>query len=167
MKKVLGWLGAIVAGLVAALAIVLVFVSAGLSRTAQESLNGALELHAARLNVAAAEKELGEGDIEGAIDAARKANARAETVGAITEELVATLRPTSRTAAAIAESSRRSAKNVAFTRRQAAVANDLVGAVAGYQQAASKLANDTNEALERILAALRETNRSIPDIGVP
>lgn len=167
MRKVLAWCGAIVAGLVAALSIVLVFVSANVSHTARESLRGALELHAARLNVAAAEKELGGGDIEGAIESARKANARAETVGTITEELVATLRPTSRTAAAITESSRRSAENVAFTRRQAAVANDLIGAVAGYQQAASKLAKDTNEALERILAALRETNRSIPNIGFP
>ena len=56
-------------------------------------------------------------------------------------------------------------RTFAFTRRQATVANDLIGAVAGYQQAASKLAKETNEALERILAALRETNRSFPNLG--
>ena len=167
MKSVLAWIGAVLAGVVAAAAIAMAFVSANLNRTAQDSLHGALELHGARLSVAAAEKELGGGDIQGALESARRANARAETVGAVTEELVATLRPTSKRAAAITESSRRSAENVAFTRRQATVANDLIGAVAGYQQAASKLAQDTNEALERILAALKETNRSFPNLGAP
>ena len=165
--KVLGWAGAVAAGLVAAVCIALAFISANVERTAQESLRGGLELHAARIAVAEAEKELGEGDIAGAIESAREANERAERVGEVTAELVATLRPTSRTATAITDSSRRSAKNVAFTRRQAEAANDLVGAVAGYQQAASDLARKTNAALERILAALRKTNRSIPDLSVP
>lgn len=162
MRKLLSWAGAVAAGLVAALSIVLAFVSANLDRTAQESLQGGLELHAARLAVADAEEKLGDGDIEGAIGSARKANERAERVGEVTAELVRTLRPTSRTAAAITRSSRRSAKNVAFTRRQAESANSLIGAVAGYQQVASELARETNAALERILAALRRTNRSIP-----
>ena len=167
MKRILPWIGAVLSGLLACVAIAMAFVSANVSRTAHSSLQGALELHSARLSVAAAERELGGGDIDAAIESARQANARAKTVGAITEELVATLRPTSRTAAAITKSSERSAQNVAFTRRQASVANDLIGAVAGYQRAASRLAGETNQALERILAALRETNRSFPNLGPP
>ena len=165
--RVMGWTGAVAAGLLAALSIVLVFVSANLERTAQDSLEGGLKLHAARLAVAAAEKELGDGNIEGAIASARKANERAEAVGKVTAELVATLRPTSRTAAAITDSSERSARNVTFTRRQADAANELIGAIAGYQQASSRLARRTNSALERILTALRETNRSFPNLPIP
>jgi hypothetical protein len=165
--KILSWVGAVVAGLVAAASIAMAFVSANVEGTARGSLAGARELLAARIAVAEAEKELGGSDIGSAIASAREANARAEDVGAITADIVASLRPTGRTAKAITESSKRSAENVGFTRRQATVANDLVGAVAGYQQAAARLADRTNDALRRILQALRRTNRSFPNPGPP
>jgi hypothetical protein len=149
--------------LLAAGTIAIAFVSADVNGTAQGSLDGARALFSARLQVAQAEKELGEGNIDAAIASAQQANERAEKVGSITAELVATLRPTGRTAKAVADSSRRSAQNVAFTRRHAGAANELIGAVAGYQVAAARLADRTNEALERILAALRKTNRSFPN----
>lgn len=167
MRRVLPWIGTALAGMVAATAILVAFVSANLERTARQSLDGAHELFAARLAVAEAEKELGGGGIDDAIESARKANERAEEVGKITARLVATLNPAARTAGAITGSSRRSAQNVSFTRRQAEAANGLIGAVAGYQAAAARLAERTNTALERILKALRKTNRSFPGTGGP
>jgi hypothetical protein len=167
MRKALSWVGTVLAGLVAAAAVATAFVSADIERTARGSVDGARELLAARIAVAEAEKELGGGDIGSAIESAREANARAEDVGAITAKVVASLRPTGRTAKAITNSSKRSAENVAFTRRQASAANDLIGAVAGYQQAAVRLADRTNDALRRILDALRRTNRSFPNPGPP
>lgn len=163
MRRALPWVGAIVAGIVAAVSIALAFVSASVQGSAQESLDGARELFAARVAVAQAEKELGSGDIDSAIASAREANRRAEQVGTITAEIVARLRPTGRRVKTITASARRGSSDVAFTRRQAAAANDLIGAVAGYQTAAADLADKTNAALRRILNALRETNRSFPD----
>jgi hypothetical protein len=167
VKKTLGWVGAVAAGLLATASIAMAFVSSDVERTARASLEGARELLAARVAVAEAEKALGGSDIGSAIASAREANARAEDVGSITADIVASLRPTGRTAKAITESSKRSAENVGFTRRQAAAANDLVGAVAGYQHAAARLADRTNDALQRILQALRRTNRSFPNPGPP
>lgn len=164
MRRALPWAGALAAGIVAAVSIGIAFISASVQGSAQESLDGARELFAARVAVAQAEKELGSADIDAAITSAREANRRAEEVGEITAEIVAYLRPTGKRARAITASARRGAGDVAFTRRHAIAANDLIGAVAGYQTAAADLADRTNTALKRILNALRETNRSFPDL---
>ena len=58
--------------------------------------------------------------------------------------------------------SRRGVRNVVLTQRQTEAVADILAVVAGYQQAATGFADDTNAALIRVLRALRRTNEEFP-----
>jgi hypothetical protein len=67
-----------------------------------------------------------------------------------------------KTAAGVTRVSRASVRNVSLSRQQTGATTDLLGLISGYQRAAGGFAKDTNSALERILRAVRRTNRSFP-----
>ena len=129
---------------------------------AGDSLNGARELYAARRAVAKAQQALGEGDLSDAVESARSANEVALEVGVATSKIVDLLGTTDDAAAKIALSARRGTRGAVFTRRQSEIVGDALGAIAGYQGAASRFSKETNEALHRILVALRRTNEELP-----
>jgi hypothetical protein len=130
---------------------------------AGESLDGARALHAARLDVAEAQEALGEGDLSDAVASARSANEVALEVGKATSKIVDLLETTDDAAAEIARAARRGARGAVFTRRQSEIVGDALGAIAGYQSAASGSSEETNRALRRILIALRRTNEEVPE----
>ncbi|MGH2734156.1 MAG: hypothetical protein ACRDKZ_01140, partial [Actinomycetota bacterium] len=125
---------------------------------ASDSVRDALDLYAARLEVAQAQKALGGSDLDDAVDAAGDANRIARRVGRLTRRIVATLVPAGRTARSTVGLARRGTQVVVATRRQSAIATGSLGAISGYQRAASRSNKVTNRALQRILVALRRTN---------
>ena len=159
MKK---WIGVVLAGLALAGSLGMFVVSMQTRSDAKASLEGARQLYAARLQVAEAQKELGNSDLSDAVQSARSANAIAIEVGEATSKIVALLEDTDDAAANIAQAARRGTQGAVFTRRQSEIVGDALGAIAGYQNAASAFSKDTNRSLRRILVALRKTNEEFP-----
>ena len=159
MKK---WIGVVLAGFALAGSLGMFAVSMQTRSDANASLDGARRLHAARLQVAEAQKELGSSDLSDAVRSARSANAIAIEVGEATSKIVALLENTDDAAANIARAARRGTQGAVFTRRQSEIVGDALGAIAGYQSAASTFSKDTNRSLQRILVALRKTNEEFP-----
>jgi hypothetical protein len=159
MKK---WIGVVPAAIARAGCLGMFAVSMQTRSDANTSLDGARRLYAARLQVSEAQKALGESDLSDAVRSARSANAVAVEVGEATSKIVALLENTDDAAADIARAARRGTQGAVFTRRQSEIVGDALGAIAGYQEAASTYAEDTNGALQRILAALRKTNEEFP-----
>jgi len=156
------WIGVGLAALVLVGSVGMFAVALGARSDANETLGGALRLHNAQLDVAEAERALGNSDLGEAVRAARSANRVALEVGRATSKIVTLLRDTDDAAGAIAASARRGTRGAVFTRRQTEIVGDALGAIAGYQRAASRFSSDTNRSLRRILAALRRTNEEFP-----
>jgi ABC-type transporter Mla subunit MlaD len=142
-----------------------VFVSAGTKVQASGTLDGARRLYAARLDVAAAEEALGGSDLEDALKSAKEANATAARVRSVTTEIADLLASAEQAATATSETSEEAVRTVSLTRRQTSATADLLALIAGYQTSATRFADDTNRALQRILRALRKTNESFPGGG--
>ncbi|MGH2755512.1 MAG: hypothetical protein ACRDLB_13925 [Actinomycetota bacterium] len=159
------WIGVALSALVLLGSIGMFAVSLGARSDSNETLEGARSLRRARLAVAEAERALGNSDLGEAVTAARSANRVALKVGDATSRIVRLLRETDKAAATIAASARRGTRGAVFTRRQTEIVGDALGAIAGYQRAASRFTGDTNRALRRILAALRKTNEEFPGGG--
>ena len=159
MKK---WIGVVAASLALAGSLGMLAVAIQTRSDAGESLDGARALYAARLQVAEAQKELGSSDLSDAVRSARSANAVAIEVGEATSKIVALLEDTDDAAGDIARAARRGTQGAVFTRRQSEIVGDALGAIAGYQSAASTFSEKTNRALQRILVALRKTNEEFP-----
>jgi conjugal transfer/entry exclusion protein len=139
-----------------------VVVASGTEHDAGKALEGSTKLYRARLDVARAEEELGTSDFAKAIATANEANASAVKVGAVTKRIVQLLDGTRSAADDITAATERGANTVEFTRRQTALAAGILEAISGYQSSATRYASVSNKALERILRALRATNRSFP-----
>lgn len=129
---------------------------------AQESLQSALRLREARIDVAEAQKALGESDIGDAVVAGREANEVALRVGDQTDRIAALLEPMQDSAERSVTEGRKGIRGAVAARRQTHVAAQVLEALAGYQRAATDNALVTNRALRRILEALRETNEDAP-----
>jgi predicted ATPase len=129
---------------------------------AHSSLEQALDLREARLQVARAQRALGSSDIEDAARSGARANEVALRVGEQTDRIAALLRPLRAAAVRTTSAGRRGIRGTVATRRQTEVAADVLEALAAYQHEASANATATNRALKRILAALRKTNREFP-----
>lgn len=160
--RLLPWLGVIGAGLILVASVGLLVAALGARADAQRSLENARRLHAARIDVARAQEELGGTDLSDANESAQRANRIALRVGHVTRRIVTQLTRVQETIGEINATARRGTRNTVFARRQTDVASDLLGAIGGYQEAAARLSRMTNRALERILAALRETNEQFP-----
>ena len=159
MKK---WIGVVAAALALAGSLGMLAVATQTRSDAGDSLDGARALYAARLHVSEAQKELGNSDLSDAVRSARSANAVAIEVGEATSKIVALLEDTDDAAGDIARAARRGTQGAVFTRRQSEIVGDALGAIAGYQSAASTFSEETNRALQRILVALRKTNEEFP-----
>ena len=155
------WGGLVLSALLAAASFGIVAVATQSKSQAQESLRDAIRLHEARLDVARAERALGGSDIGDAVESGQRANAIAVRVGVLTDRVIDVLTPLSGSTKEAVAQGRRSIKNSVIARRQTRVAAEILGAIAGYQRTAIVDADLTNEALRRILKALRETNESI------
>ena len=129
---------------------------------AQDSLESALQLREARLDVARAQDALGSSDIGDAITSGRKANAVALRVGERTDRIAALLEPMRESVERSTSQGRRGIRGAVAARRQTEIAAEVLEALAGYQRAATDSASVTNGALRRILTALRETNEDAP-----
>jgi hypothetical protein len=152
----------IAAGLFLAVSAVTLVVAVQAKTQAHSTLDQAHRLYEARLQVAQAQKDLGNSDLDTAVDSAGKANATAERVKAITTEIADLLGAADIAAAATSKTSRASVKNVALTRKQTVATSNVLAAIAGYQRVATRFATETNRALVRILRAVRKTNESFP-----
>lgn len=166
-NRYLPWLGSIAAGVALAVAGGMLVVAVGAKADARRALDNSERLHQAQLDVARAEEALGGNDLGDANQAAANANETALRVGEVTERIVAQLSKVRVTVDRITAVARRSSRSAAFARRQTDVASDLLGSIGGYQTAAARLARITNDALERVLEALRRTNREFPGGGFP
>lgn len=125
---------------------------------AADARRSAATLYEARLQVAKTQEQMGESNLDDAVEGANTANATALRVREITERIADLLHATRVDAAAIGASSRRGAATVVATRRQAETASQALAAISAYQRSATTSTARTNRALVRILRALRETN---------
>lgn len=157
--------GLVLATLLALGSVAIAVVSATTKAQALSTLESAHRLYDARLGVMEAQEELGESDLDDAVESAGRANATAERVKAITTDIADLLFSAETAAKATSSTSKRAVENVTLTRRQTAATSDVLAVIAGYQRAASGFADNTNAALKRILRALRKTNRSFPGQG--
>ena len=162
MRRWLPWLGVAAAGLTLLLALALTFVAVSSQRTASGSLDSAQRLFDARKAVAQAQAQLGDTDLKEGIEAGREANAVALRVKGVTERIVRLLEPTEQATRATVASARRGVRGAVVARRETATAAEIIGAVDGYQRAATRYAAQTNRSLRRILRALRRTNAEFP-----
>ncbi|MDQ3956052.1 MAG: hypothetical protein M3285_10955 [Actinomycetota bacterium] len=126
------------------------------------SLEQALRLHRARVQVAEAQKALGSGDLSDAVVSGEKANEIALQVGKNTRAIAKLLRPLGGSARRSVVLGRRGTGYAAATRAQTAVAARMLGAISGYQRNAVRFASETNDALSKVLRELRRTNESFP-----
>jgi hypothetical protein len=156
------WAGLAVSGLLALASFGALAVATQSKSQAHSSLEDAVRLRRARLDVAKAQRALGGSDIGDAARSGQRANAIALRVGVLTERVVDLLEPLSGSTKRAVEQGRRGIRNSVVARRQSEVASGILVAIAGYQHAAVENADRTNKALRRILAALRETNESFP-----
>ena len=159
-RRAASWVGIALAGLVTIGSIGTLTLALGTHADATASLERARRLEDAQEAVARAEAQLGESDLQTAVATAERANATALEVKSLIERMVRLLAPTRETAGSIVASARSGTSNVVYAHRQTELAAQLLGAIAGYQGSATESARKSNRALERILAALRETNRS-------
>lgn len=159
IRRSLPWLGASMSLLIGA---AMFFIGSSSKLDARATLSTATQLHAAQLEVAEAEAALGGGDLSDAVAAAERANATATEVGRTTRRMATLLIETRQTVDQMLATSQRGARSAVFAREQTEVASDILAAIAGYQASAERYAGITNRALERVLAALRETNESFP-----
>ncbi|MGH2750911.1 MAG: hypothetical protein ACRDK3_08585 [Actinomycetota bacterium] len=150
------------AALLTAGSVGMVVVGSTTERRARDSLTGALQLYDARLQVADAQRSLGEVDLEDAVDQAGEANAVARRVGKLTNRLAATLGPTEKSTRTVVALAARGTRSTIVTRRQTQIARKLLGAISSYQSSASSSAARTNHALRRILRSLRAINDDFP-----
>jgi hypothetical protein len=162
MKGKLRWLALAGSVFVAVSGVATFAVGVRSEETARGALESALELRRARLGLAASQKEMGRSDLSGAIAGAEKANASAERVALLTDHIARMVTEAETIIGDINGSSRGSATALGSTAKQTDVVADILGAISGYQGAATRSADVTNEALERILAALRATNENFP-----
>jgi hypothetical protein len=162
VKRWWKWIGLAVASVLTVAAFGALAVATQSKSQAHSSLIDAIRLREARLDVARAQKALGGSNIEDAARSGRKANAVALRVGTLTERIVNLLTPLSGSTKEAVTQGRRGIRNSVVARKETKAAAAILGAISGYQRAAVDDAGLTNRALRRILAALRETNESIP-----
>ena len=112
--------------------------------------------------MSSAQRSLGGSDIRQALASINRANRTALRISSLTDRIVGLLSPTGRSASGAVALARRGAGSASSARRLVVVISGDLGAIAGYQRAGSADAGSTNQALRRILRALRETNRSFP-----
>lgn len=158
-------LGLIGSAIALATGIALFVVAAGGRSDAHGTLATTERLHEAQLAVAEAEADLGGTDLGDAILAARRANQAAVRVGHVTARIVKLLHRSEATVGAMLQASERGASGAIFARDQTRIAASILAAINSYQAAAERYSGVTNRALERVLRALRETNRSFPGGG--
>lgn len=162
MKRSLPWIGAALSILVALASAGAFLASANTAASAEDTLDNARRLAAARTDVTEAQEAIGESDLESAVVSAREANATALRVGNVTDRIARLLETTDALAAAITGASQRGVLSTQVTRRQSQLAARIIAWIAGYQRDSARFSEVNNRALRRSLAALRETNRSFP-----
>ncbi len=158
MRRALPWLQLTGAALACAIGLAMFGVGATTFKNAADARRSAATLHEARLQVAETQEQMGDSNLDEAVEGAENANASALRVKDITEQIADLLHVTRVDAAAIGASSRRGAATVVATRRQAETAAEALAAISAYQRSATASTVRTNQALVRILRALRETN---------
>lgn len=156
--KFLRWAGTLLAGLVAAVSIVVMTASVESAADARGALEGAERLYAGRLDVARAEKQLGSADARDAAEGAQSANAVAIRVKARIGALADVLLETADIAGRLTSATESGTRSAVFARRQTTVVADVLAAIAAYQEATARYSESNNDSLRRILRALRKTN---------
>lgn len=162
MRRALSWIAPALSATLALGSVGAMVLATGEGDAARRALEGSARAHVAERAVVRAQEGVSETDIAGALAAIRRANEAAERVALLTEELVGSLEPTVEEASRAVGSARDGAGSAAAARAETRLAADLLAAIAGYQSAASDSADVTNDALRRVLSALRETNRRFP-----
>jgi hypothetical protein len=119
-------------------------------------------LYRARVQVAEAQKALGNSDLSDAVASGEKANAIALRVGKNTRAIAKLLQPLGRSARRSVVFGRRGIRYATAARAQTVVAARMLGAISGYQRNAVRFATQTNVSLRKLLRELRKTNESFP-----
>jgi len=162
MKSIRGWIGVVVAASVALSGLGAAAVARQTLTQAETTQQGAARLREARLGLVDAQDALGNSDLEDAVAGAEGANKAALEVKASTSLLLRTLQGLANDVDGLTATSAASGKSLDLTRERMRLAAQLLEAVSSEQQAASDATSYTTRYLRRILAALRETNRSFP-----
>ena len=162
MSRALVWVAVVVCGALAGSGVVALGVARQTFAQAETTRDGASRLREARLDLVEAQNALGRSDLEAAVEGAEKANATALRVRSRTSRLLQHLRGLASDVDDITATSASSAERLEVTRSRMRTAASLLRAVRHEQQAASDATTHTTRFLRRILAALRETNRSLP-----
>ena len=165
MKRAISWTSAALSAILALGSAGALVVAMGQGDAARRALRGSIQAHVAERAVVRAQEGVSGTDVAAALAAIRRANEAGGRVALLTEELVAAMEPTVDETARAVGSARDGASSAAAARSETRVAAQLLAAIAGYQTAASDSAGATNAALRRVLAALRETNRSFSGPG--
>ena len=162
MRRVLVWVAVFVSAGLAASGVVAYTIAQQTHAQAETTRDGAIRLRQARLDLVKAQDALGESDLEAAVEGAERANATAQRVRTNTSRLLARLRSLAADVDEVNDTSVASGESLDLTRNRMRLTASLLRAVRGEQQAASDATVYSQRFLRRILAALRETNRSLP-----
>jgi len=165
MRRALPWISVGLSAILALGSAGALVVAAGQAEPARRALRGSVGATQAERAVVRAQESVSGTDIPAALAAIRRANEAAGRVALLTQEMVGSLEPTVDETARAVGSARDGASSAAAARSETRIAAQLLAAIAGYQTAASDSAGVTNAALRRVLAALRETNRSFSGPG--
>ena len=162
MSRILVWVAVVVCSALAGSGVVAFGIARQTLAQAETTRDGAMRLREARLDLVEAQNALGRSDLESAVQGAEKTNETALRVQANTSRLLEQLRGLAADVDDVTATSASSAKTLDVTRGRMSTAASLLRAVRREQQAASDATTYTTRFLRRILAALRETNRSLP-----
>lgn len=162
MSRILVWVAVVVCSALAGSGVVALGVARQTFAQAETTRDGAIRLREARLDLIEAQNALGRSDLESAVQGAEKTNETALRVQANTSRLLEQLRGLAADVDDVTATSASSAETLDVTRGRMRTAASLLRAVRREQQTASDATTYTTRFLRRILAALRETNRSLP-----
>lgn len=162
MTAVRAWIAVIAAALIAVAGVGAAGVARQTMAQAETTRDGALRLREARLGLIEAQNALGNSDLESAVEGAERANAAALDVRSSTEALLRRLEGLAGDVADVTATSEASGRSLRLTRDRMRLAAALLEAVRAEQHAASDATAYSTRFLKRILAAVRETNRSFP-----
>ena len=154
----------ILSALVAAASLGAVAVAGMTFRQADRALTSAQRLRETRLDLANAQKALGDTDLGQAVEGAEAANEIAERLQRSTARMLPLLASAEREGRAVSATTERTARQLKSIVGRTALASRILRVLAREQTGSSRSAAHTNDFLRRILAALRETNRSFPTI---
>ena len=154
----------ILSALVAAASLGAVTVAGMTFRQADRALTSAQRLRETRLDLADAQKALGNSDLGQAVEGAEAANEIAKRLQRSTARMLPLLASAEREGRTVSATTERTAGRLESIVGRTTIASEILRVLARQQSGSARSAEMTNDFLRRILAALKRTNRSFPTL---